>query len=358
MPGKHAPIIRLLALSFTCLAFAGCGGELNSPSGFLTRAVGFDVTWGPKITKASRADSPPIHAPAEAQSAEMFLVGANQDGSEYKQVILRDTAQAGAYTDSYGVNNPVRTGGTLFRAKFYITPVPTNNPDDLIGEIKPTPLLINTTGPTDILVSAITVPTAVIITPGQTLRVGQTSPVKYSILDDKQNLVVQSTSNTITPTALAILSGSGSIVDVVSLPPADNQLKGKGQGSAQITATIYFAKIVNGKVELGNLVSKPEAISVVTTGVSLTPTDANVLTRGTQQFSAIVTNDDLFNSGVTWTVDSAGGTIDNTGLYQASDLAGTYQVVATSKADPTQNAKATVHVTAPAHSGGAGFIIK
>jgi hypothetical protein len=356
---KHAPIARLLVISFVCLSFAGCGGDLGAPSGFLTRAVGFDVTWGPKISRASRAGDPVLHAPAEAQSAEMFLVGANQDGTEYRQVVVRDSNETGVYTDSYDVNNPVKTGGTLFRARFYLTPVPTDNPADLIGEIKPTPVLINPTGQTSILVSTITVPKAVIITPGQTLRVNQTSSIKYSVIDDKGNLVVQST--TIAAAKLATAPNPSDIVAVAPQPESEDQLKGLKQGTVQVTATIQYIKVVGNTVTINNfLTSAPETVSVVTTTVTVNPTDVPVFTGAIQQFNANVANDDLFNSGVTWSVQegAAGGTIDANGRYTAPAAAGTYHVIATSKADTNRTATAIVRVTIPEHSGGAGFIIK
>jgi hypothetical protein len=74
--------------------------------------------------------------------------------------------------------------------------------------------------------------------------------------------------------------------------------------------------------------------------VSLNPTSAAIQVNGTQQFTATVVGSS--NQSVTWTVDS--GAISPTGLYTAPSTAGTYHVVATSVADTTKSASATVIV--------------
>ena len=79
--------------------------------------------------------------------------------------------------------------------------------------------------------------------------------------------------------------------------------------------------------------------------VSVSPTSVTLVIKETQQFTATVGN--TSNNAVTWTVQegSAGGTIDDTGLYTAPSTAGTYHVVATSEADSTKSATATLTVT-------------
>ncbi|MGA2278648.1 MAG: DUF2341 domain-containing protein, partial [Terracidiphilus sp.] len=82
--------------------------------------------------------------------------------------------------------------------------------------------------------------------------------------------------------------------------------------------------------------------------VSMTPTSATLTNDQTQRFSASVANTD--NTAVTWTIPSGeGGTIDQTGLYTAphwfdvSDQIVT--IIATSQADRTKSAMATVLLT-------------
>ena len=70
----------------------------------------------------------------------------------------------------------------------------------------------------------------------------------------------------------------------------------------------------------------------------------------TQQFTAAVNNDPK-NLGVTWAVDGVGGGnaavggISSTGVYSPPASAGTHTITATSVADPTKSASATIGVT-------------
>jgi hypothetical protein len=80
--------------------------------------------------------------------------------------------------------------------------------------------------------------------------------------------------------------------------------------------------------------------------LSVAPTTASLLSSGTQTFTASVTG--TTNTAVTWAVQEGtpGGTITSGGLYTAPGAAGTYHVVATSVADTSKSATATVTVTA------------
>ena len=78
--------------------------------------------------------------------------------------------------------------------------------------------------------------------------------------------------------------------------------------------------------------------------VSVSPTSASLTTGGTKQFAATVTG--TTNVAVGWIVQegAAGGTVTSSGLYTAPATPGTYHVVATSQADLTKSAVATVTV--------------
>ncbi len=84
--------------------------------------------------------------------------------------------------------------------------------------------------------------------------------------------------------------------------------------------------------------------------VSLNQSSVNVAPGGTAQFTATVQN--TTNTAVTWSVDgvaggnSSVGTISASGLYTAPAQAGTHTVTATSVADTTKSAKASVAVGA------------
>jgi len=82
--------------------------------------------------------------------------------------------------------------------------------------------------------------------------------------------------------------------------------------------------------------------------VTISPTTALLNVSGTQQFTASVTGTN--DTGVTWSVDgvaggnTTAGTISTSGLYTAPASAGGHTVTATSVADNTKSASATVAV--------------
>jgi Bacterial Ig-like domain (group 2) len=78
--------------------------------------------------------------------------------------------------------------------------------------------------------------------------------------------------------------------------------------------------------------------------VAISPTSAALVEGASQQFSATVSNSS--NTSVTWS--ATGGTVSSTGLFAAGSAAGTFAVTATSAADSTKSAQASVTVAAPA----------
>ncbi|WLT30994.1 glycosyl hydrolase family 18 protein [Geothrix sp. PMB-07] len=94
--------------------------------------------------------------------------------------------------------------------------------------------------------------------------------------------------------------------------------------------------------------SATAAVTVTTTppavSVSISPATVSLQASKTQQFSATVTGSS--NTAVTWTVQESGGGTVVGGLYTAPAAAGTYHVVATSAADVSKSATATVKVSA------------
>jgi len=92
-----------------------------------------------------------------------------------------------------------------------------------------------------------------------------------------------------------------------------------------------------------------QATAVVTVAppvtVAVRPTSGVVHSCQTLSFGATVTG--ASDTSVTWSVQegATGGAIDANGVYTAPNTAGTYHVVATSRADPTRNAVAQVGVS-------------
>jgi len=98
----------------------------------------------------------------------------------------------------------------------------------------------------------------------------------------------------------------------------------------------------------GILVTGPDYVFVTQSGaiaVTVTPTNATVNSGGTQQFSAQVAN--TGNTAVTWTATA--GTISSSGLFTAPTVSAdkSVTVTATSVADSTKSANASVTVKAP-----------
>jgi hypothetical protein len=84
--------------------------------------------------------------------------------------------------------------------------------------------------------------------------------------------------------------------------------------------------------------------------LTIAPETATVRPGGTQSFTATVVG--TANTGVTWSVQEAGGgSVSAGGLYTAPGVRGTYHVVATSVADASKTATATITVPAGNASG-------
>jgi len=82
--------------------------------------------------------------------------------------------------------------------------------------------------------------------------------------------------------------------------------------------------------------------------VDINPKSAPLVEGASQQFSARVTGSS--NTNVTWS--ATGGTISATGMYVAGSAAGNFSVTATSAADTTKYAQASVAITAPTPPAG------
>jgi WD40 repeat protein len=80
----------------------------------------------------------------------------------------------------------------------------------------------------------------------------------------------------------------------------------------------------------------------VEVSISIVPSTANLIPAGTQSFTATITG--TSNAAATWAVQegAAGGSITNMGAYTAPNSTGTFHVIATSQADATKTATATV----------------
>jgi hypothetical protein len=97
-------------------------------------------------------------------------------------------------------------------------------------------------------------------------------------------------------------------------------------------------------------VQDPTKSSTATVSVNLVvlvnPPTRTLSVRDSQNFTATIQGS--ANQAVTWSIQegAAGGSITGTGAYTAPATPGTYHVIATSQADSSQSATATITVQA------------
>jgi hypothetical protein len=103
----------------------------------------------------------------------------------------------------------------------------------------------------------------------------------------------------------------------------------------------------SGCVALLALVAACTGRSVAEIGsVTVSPPEASIGAGSTQQFTALIVGD--AGNAVLWSiVEPNGGSVDTSGLYTAPQTPGTYHIVATNSAQPTQIGSSTITVKAP-----------
>ncbi len=142
----------------------------------------------------------------------------------------------------------------------------------------------------------------------------------------------------IDPSTISFSSSNSGLVAVTSTGLAT-------ASTSDGTATVSIAESDSGKT-----LSLP--LNVVPT-VTVTPSAPTLSVRGTATFVATVVGPT--NTGVTWSIQEggAGGAITSGGIYTAPTTHGTYHVIATSAADTTRTATATITVS----SGNVGVTV-
>ena len=111
------------------------------------------------------------------------------------------------------------------------------------------------------------------------------------------------------------------------------------------TFHVVAASVADGTKSASATVTVTAAPNVT---VSISPSSASTQAGGTVSFTASVTGTSGGQStAVSWLVQegAAGGTVNGSGTYTAPSTAGTFHVIATSVADNTESAMATVTVT-------------
>ena len=152
-----------------------------------------------------------------------------------------------------------------------------------------------------------------------------------------------STTTTTNGTAQFTATVSGSTNTAVTWSATGGTLSSTGLYTAPSTAGTYTVKATSAADPTTSASASVSVSAPATVSVSVAPTSTTTTTNGTAQFTATVSGST--NTAVTWS--ATGGTVSTVGLYTAPSTAGTYTVKATSAADPTKSASASVSVSAP-----------
>jgi uncharacterized protein YjdB len=177
-----------------------------------------------------------------------------------------------------------------------------------------------------------------------------------------------------TKTAKAVVTIAAPVVNSVTISPTTASIAtgATQQFSASVSGTVSNKGITwstsAGTISAGGLVTAPATAGKVTvtatsladktksasasitvsaptvTGVSISPTTANILTLATQQFAAAVQGN-VADKSVTWS--ASGGSVSQAGLFTGGASAATITVTATSNADKSKSASATVTLGLP-----------
>ena len=148
--------------------------------------------------------------------------------------------------------------------------------------------------------------------------------------------------NFITDNFVANHLGLDLLLDLIAIDVNNGSLvlTNRIAGTAILSSPLN-AQTLGGVINTANLPVVPTQVAGT---VCIYPATSTVVPGGTETFSAIVLG--VTDQTVTWSVTGSGnGTITNAGVYTAPTSAGTYQVVATSRAAATSGT-AAVTVTA------------
>ena len=172
------------------------------------------------------------------------------------------------------------------------------------------------------------------------------SPSAASVITGQQQLFTANVTGTTNTNVTWTLSGSGCSGASCGTISSTGEYLAPASVPSPAQVTVTATSVAN------PLMSGSATVTVVKpVSVSIAPTSAQVVATKTQQFTATVSN--TSNTAVTWTVGGAGcsgatcGTVSSSGLYTApSNVPNPAQVsvTATSVADPTKSAAATVTV--------------
>lgn len=191
--------------------------------------------------------------------------------------------------------------------------------------------------------------------------------VATSVADPSKSATAEVTVTTVPQVSVSLTPGSVSLnpgqtqqfvatVTGTSNPAVTYKIVEGASGGTLTDSGLYTAPATTGTYHVvATSVADPTKVGVATVTVtdvpqvtiSLSPTAATVKPLQTQAFTATVQG--TSNTSVTWSVleGSTGGSVSSAGVYTAPGAAGIFHVVATSAADASKTAVATVTVPIP-----------
>ncbi len=182
------------------------------------------------------------------------------------------------------------------------------------------------------------------VAPQDTSKIVVSVPVTAATVGVKYN-AVPSVSGGIAPYTFALENGS--------LPPGVllNSHTGSIMGVPSVVGEYYFILTVTDSTGFDRGTGSARIVVAAAKqhpGITISPSNSMVVSKGIQQFSAIITG--TSNTAVSWSASA--GTISGRGMFTAPQVSSTTSVTitATSTTDGTLRAAATVSVTPPAPS--------
>ena len=166
--------------------------------------------------------------------------------------------------------------------------------------------------------------------------------------------VTSTTQVSISPTAASLQTGgqqqftsavSGSSNTAVTWSASGGTISASGQYTAPAIAGTYTITALSNADTTKSasalvIVSAPQSVTV-----AVSPANASVGEANQVQFTAAVSG--LSNTAVTWAVTRGSGTISQSGLYTAPRAAESDVITATTQADSTKSANASITVLPP-----------
>ena len=166
--------------------------------------------------------------------------------------------------------------------------------------------------------------------------------------------VTSATQVSISPTAASLQTGAtqqfsalvtGTTNTAVTWSASGGTITANGLYTAPATAATYKITAVSGADTTKSasalvVVSVPQAVAV-----TISPSNASVLEANQLQFTALVSG--LSNKTVTWAVTRGNGSISQSGVFTAPRAAENDVITATSQADSTKSANASITVLLP-----------